>query len=759
MTSEVIPRHLQTALSDTYGASQGASFEPRESDTPSEAVGVLLGTSGPTSTPVFSGDKLGPDLAQLPFGEVYFWVLAHSVYSKQMVLHQARSSELMSVWDYEGKLEAHGWSRMQKLRILKARLLTPPGKMLRCFAQAACNAILMKGEVDVTREFTVEPRPGDTGFTTDVPYTPLEEKATTRIAAAQADDAEVDLSAWSSPSETVEEARARETLRRFVVRWWCYNLKREAMGWWKECSNKPQDLAAIHDCIFRARACSYWNWHRGSRLFFWRFPREFQEMMRDGTPFYHIAPCPVGRAHNMPSPSRDAEIWCRKKVFQLRYRHFIERGFTDLITPRFSIVKAVVDIRVVWNSSSNGHNATLWAPGFMLDDIGDVLEMVTKWLAVPVADYLNAGSPSQDYTQSASVFIKSKQGDIDVGAMFNNFRAHPSERHALGVRVINTRPPPEQEHHEFWRFCALHFGGRPSPYLACQSQRIILELCKGDRHDDNNLWQWETVHLNLPGSIDYDPSMPRVILLRKDGELATREANYVDDIHPCIREKDGSNEARRACAQLKTKMNAHGNQADDRKYRLPTVTPGAWNGVIVHTDTPFPMMSTTLSKWTRFKDGISWILTEGKKTGSLGTAELRRIAGLGVNIVQVYSDAKCYLKGIFNALEAFRADRDSQGWRVQNAADSAELLEFGIAAGHESPLDAQGDYPLMTSVTSELLAHAEALQILFDGEQPLMVPIRPTDKNKLRFFVGDASREGFGGATQYSDGLVSTREG
>jgi hypothetical protein len=47
----------------------------------------------------------------------------------------------------------------------------------------------------------------------------------------------------------------------------------------------------------------------------------------------------------------------------------------------------VLGIRVVWNSKSNGHNATLWAPGFMVDDIGDVKEMVIKWLAVPVAVY------------------------------------------------------------------------------------------------------------------------------------------------------------------------------------------------------------------------------------------------------------------------------------------------------------------------------------------------------------------------------------
>jgi hypothetical protein len=51
-------------------------------------------------------------------------------------------------------------------------------------------------------------------------------------------------------------------------------------------------------------------------------------------------------------------------------QHFIEKGFTDLITQKFSIIKAVVDIQVVWNSKSNGHNATLWASGFMLDDVG-----------------------------------------------------------------------------------------------------------------------------------------------------------------------------------------------------------------------------------------------------------------------------------------------------------------------------------------------------------------------------------------------------
>ena len=72
------------------------------------------------------------------------------------------------------------------------------------------------------------------------------------------------------------------------------------------------------------------------------------------------------------------------------------------------------------------------------------------------------------------------------------------------------------------------------------------------------------------------------------------------------------------------------------------------------------------------------------------------------------------------------------------------MLEYSHDHGLESPLDLQGDYPLQTKTTTELLLHCEALQMLFVGEDPLLVPLWPTDKGKLRFYVGDASREGFG---------------
>ena len=44
------------------------------------------------------------------------------------------------------------------------------------------------------------------------------------------------------------------------------------------------------------------------------------------------------------------------------------------------------------------------------------------------------------------------------------------------------------------------------------------------------------------------------------------------------------------------------------------------------------------------------------------TAKIRRIAGLGVDLTEVYRYGRSYLKGFFNTLEAFQGDRDLDGW-------------------------------------------------------------------------------------------------
>jgi hypothetical protein len=282
---------------------------------PPTAIGAILSSHRRTNIPVFSGDANGPDLSVIPFWDVHIWVRVHSVYLKAPILWQARTSILMAVWNYKGKLESRSWSRQEGEWNLGARVSTPPAKMLRCFCQAVYNAILQKLQGEVATGHKDEALAGLKGLTCDIAFSPLEEKASTWVVTTQTDFAEVDLAAWSPPSEIEDEASARVVLRQLAYWWWAYNLAKDAMRWLNRSACNPQDFLAIQDCIFQARTCSYWHWHQGSWLFLWRFPSELRKQMQDGIPFYHIAPSPVGHTHNMPPPSRQAEIKTRKKVF------------------------------------------------------------------------------------------------------------------------------------------------------------------------------------------------------------------------------------------------------------------------------------------------------------------------------------------------------------------------------------------------------------------------------------------------------------
>ena len=50
-----------------------------------------------------------------------------------------------------------------------------------------------------------------------------------------------------------------------------------------------------------------------------------------------------------------------------------------------------------------------------------------------------------------------------------------------------------------------------------------MELCEGEPSDTSNP--------NLPTAQNCDPSMPQVMLLQSDGELASQKVTFVDDIH------------------------------------------------------------------------------------------------------------------------------------------------------------------------------------------------------------------------------------
>jgi len=258
-------RPLQTALQDTLGESalKSVKFEQASTAAPlsgSSITGYVSSEKRGFREPVYDSSGSAPDIGTLPRDNRNFWVAANSVYDpNRKVIRQVSTSELFAIWDYEGKLESRDWNPVTRAMVLNARLSSPPAKMIRSFVFTAGEILLSHSHTPpaVLKSHSAL----HTGKTSDIPFNPMEDTTDTRVKAAQADDAEVDLSQWADPNETPEMARARNLLRRGVARWWIKHQERVAMKWIEDMGEDvtQEDIQAINDCMRHNRGCSYWQ--------------------------------------------------------------------------------------------------------------------------------------------------------------------------------------------------------------------------------------------------------------------------------------------------------------------------------------------------------------------------------------------------------------------------------------------------------------------------------------------------------------------
>jgi hypothetical protein len=311
MIAGLYPRHLQTALDDTLGA----ETRVRQLDVDNApSMNNRKGIIGPINDrePVMNGNGLAVDLNQVNKRNLHrLWVLAMSVFNKGQVLRKLTPLELLAIWDYAGKIRYKGMAETHVWRLLHARLESPPAKILMGMIFTICQQVLEKlmparlQTFEQKNEQAIWGRPGS-----------LETKGIQRAKAALPDDAGIELSYWAPPGETPEQASARTRLRNFAHKWWVRNLTKEAHQWLQANGNHPEDREGVDDCICRAAGSDYWDWHRGSRLFFWRFPEEsgWRKDARDGVEFWHLTKAPTGmHFQNIPASSREAELQVRGK--------------------------------------------------------------------------------------------------------------------------------------------------------------------------------------------------------------------------------------------------------------------------------------------------------------------------------------------------------------------------------------------------------------------------------------------------------------
>ena len=123
-------------------------------------------------------------------------------------------------------------------------------------------------------------------------------------------------------------------------------------------------------------------------------------------------------------------------------------------------------------------------------------------------------------------------------------------------------------------------GIKPSPYVCVQGLLRLDKKIRGDPKDTNNVFRWEQLCLNLPGSQSYDPALPWVSKIRENGCITVDNHLYVNDNHPTRLTQE---DCRLAGQKVASECSHHGIQDASQKRRPLSLQPGAWAGSVVHT--------------------------------------------------------------------------------------------------------------------------------------------------------------------------------
>ena len=487
------------------------------------------------------------------------------------------------------------------------------------------------------------------------------------------------------------------------------------------------------DALIRVLNATWWSWSCGSTLLFWRWTKQARRDARDGTILpWKIPPFPkYVLPQRYPKNAREKELIIAKMQNPISKR-YISPGFVESLSTFFHVPKGEDDIRIVYDMTKCGINVRLWSPRFYL----------------PTPD---AVFDSMEYGCWMS--------DIDQGEMFLNYFADPELLKYLGVDVTEIVRGTESDdgRKRIWmRWNRWAMGLRQSPYATTRLFAIGMEAIFGNRLDKNNVFSWEYIKLNLPGSQDYSPAEPWVSKRTSNGKIPPDAFTFVDDIRTVGRsEKICDNATRRVGSSL----NYLGEQEASRKRRPSSQRSGAWIGAIFRADENNIGILTSQEKWDKTKHIVQkWRTRLEDRDFLLDRKELERDREFLVPLSMVYPSFSPYLKGLHLTLEMWRPDRDEGGWKLPRndwARLQVHLIEEGI------DVDALGteysDAPEIVTRAPRLVQDLDALYILTNDPKPPLRIVRSKLLKALGVSFVDASGQGKGGSTMPSLHPVSIR--
>ena len=134
--------------------------------------------------------------------------------------------------------------------------------------------------------------------------------------------------------------------------------------------------------------------------------------------------------------------------------------------------------------------------------------------------------------------------------------------------------------HLRWERCWIGFF--PSRYYAANFYYLALEIVIGYKEDEENLFRWNTVKLNLPGSTTFNPALPSV--MQWNGlinNITSAVIAFVDNLKVSGIDEETAWKVGR---QLAPRLQYFGTQDASRKTKPPRrQNDSAWAGLVFHT--------------------------------------------------------------------------------------------------------------------------------------------------------------------------------
>jgi hypothetical protein len=181
------------------------------------------------------------------------------------------------------------------------------------------------------------------------------------------------------------------SLRLFLLRRWKLNVRRSFILFLKRKYGDPRDpnrlaspeaqrdIEVGRECLWHAVNADWWDWSKGSRPFFWRWPAVLQCYVRDGFPPFMKGDPPAYRRPKPREKDPDIRDKVTAKLQAVKERRCIQKGKVQHLTSYFSVSKGDQDIRMVYDASKSDLNSSLWAPSFGLPTVDTLTRSVEPY--------------------------------------------------------------------------------------------------------------------------------------------------------------------------------------------------------------------------------------------------------------------------------------------------------------------------------------------------------------------------------------------